>query len=107
MKEELAGKMKFSKMLLEMRKKEQTLVKLRKYEEADGVKQKADQMETKERQKLEQDMQDQMGKRETKIRNLQQLALAALLKRIQRDRDEQIKQRQLDSQRYLVVGTIL
>ena len=99
MKEEIKVKMKFSKALLELRKKEQTLVRLKKYDEAEVVKSKADLLEQKERQKLEQDAQDIIAKREIKIKNQQQLALSALLKRIQRDRNEQLKQRQLDSQR--------
>ena len=82
-----------------MRKKEQTLVKLKKYEEAEAVQGKANQMEQQEKQKLELAIQDQMAKREAKIKNQQQLVLSALLKRIQRDRNEQLKQRQLDSQR--------
>ncbi len=99
MRDELRGKAKFSKTLLEMRKKEQTLVKLKKYEEAEAVQAKANQMEQQEKHKLDVAMQDQLAKRETKIKNQQQLVLAALLKRIQRDRNEQLKQRQLDSQR--------
>lgn len=92
--------MRFSKFLLEMRKKEQALAKLRKYEEAGTVKEKADEIEAKERVRLEQEMQEQVGKREGKVRGQQLLALSALMKRVQRDRDEQLKQRQLDSQRY-------
>ena len=99
--EELKVRMKYSGTLLELRKKEQTLVRLKKYDEAEVVKNKADQVETKERQKLERDIQEQSEKREAKIRNQQQLALSALLKRIQRDRNEQLKQRQLDSQRLI------
>ena len=36
-------------------------------------------------------------KKEAKLRHQQQLALAALLKRIQRDRNEQLRHRQMDS----------
>lgn len=39
--------------------------------------------------------------KEAKLRHKQQLALAALLKRIQRDRNEQLKHRQIDSQRLI------
>ena len=46
-------------------------------------------------------MQAVIQKREAKIRHQQQLALAALLKRIQRDRNEQLKHRQQDSQRLI------
>lgn len=93
--------MKLSKTLLEMRKKEQTLVKLKKYQEAEAVKGKTDQMEMTEKAKLEKDIEAQIGKREGKLKNKHQLAMSALLKRIQRDRNEQLKQRQLDSQRLI------
>lgn len=101
MREEIKIKMKYSKALLEARKKEQTLVRLKKYDEAESVKQKADLMEQHERMKLDGELEDVIARRETKIKNQQQLALSALLKRIQRDRNEQLKQRQLDSQRYM------
>jgi len=42
-------------------------------------------------------MQAVIQKKEAKLRHQQQLALAALLKRIQRDRNEQLKHRQQDS----------
>lgn len=46
-------------------------------------------------------MQAVIQKKEAKLRHQQQLALAALLKRIQRDRNEQLKHRQQDSQRLI------
>ena len=46
-------------------------------------------------------MQAVVQKKEAKLRHQQQLALAALLKRIQRDRNEQLKHRQQDSQRLI------
>jgi hypothetical protein len=45
--------MKFSKDLLELRHKENLLVKMKKYDEADKIKVKADILEEFERQKLE------------------------------------------------------
>ena len=50
---ELQAKMKFSKDLLELRDKEQKLVKMKRYEEAEKVKMKADLLEEFERNKLE------------------------------------------------------
>jgi hypothetical protein len=44
---------------------------------------------------------EQIGRSEERLRAKQQLALAALLKRIQRDRNEQLKHRQIDSQRLI------
>lgn len=89
--------MKFSKDLLELRHKESLLVKMKKYDEADKVKVKADILEEFERQKMEAEMASTIEKKEAKLRHQQQLALAALLKRIQRDRNEQLKHRQMDS----------
>ena len=62
---------------------------------------KADLLEEFERNKLEAEMQAVLQKKEAKLRHTQQLALAALLKRIQRDRNEQLKHRQQDSQRLI------
>ena len=89
--------MKFSKDLLELRDKESKLVKVKRYEEAEKIKMKADLLEEFERNKLEAEMQAVLQKKEAKLRHTQQLALAALLKRIQRDRNEQLKHRQQDS----------
>ncbi len=93
--------MKFSKDLLELRDKESKLVRAKRYEEAERVKLKADLLEEFERSKLEADMHSVLEKKEAKLRHTQQLALAALLKRIQRDRNEQLKHRQQDSQRLI------
>ena len=98
---ELRAKMKFSKDLLELRDKEAKLVRAKRYEEAERVKMKADLLEEFERSKLEAEMQMVIEKKEAKLRHSQQLALAALLKRIQRDRNEQLKHRQQDSQRLI------
>lgn len=106
MREEIKMKMKYSKALLEARKKEQTLVRLKKYEEAEVAKSKADKLEQGEKQKIDQAVEEQIAKKEAKILNQQQLAISVLLKRIQRDRNEQLKQRQLDSQRYSLNGLI-
>lgn len=46
-------------------------------------------------------MEDALAKQEERLRGKQQMALAALLKRIQRDRNEQLKHRQMDSQRLI------
>ena len=97
----MSGKLKSSSVLLEMRKKEQALARLKKYEEAELIKAKADELELRERQKLELYNLEQLEKKETKIRNFHQLTTAALLKRIQRDRNEQVKQRQQDSMRLI------
>lgn len=98
---DLKKKMKFSKDLIELRDKEAKLVKMKRYEEAEKIKMKADLLEQFERNKLESEMQEVIEKKEAKLKHKQQLALAALLKRIQRDRNEQLKHRQIDSQRLI------
>ena len=50
---ELKSKMKFSKDLIELRDKEAKLVKMKKYDEAEKVKMKADLLEEFERNKLD------------------------------------------------------
>lgn len=50
---ELKAKMKYSKDLIELRSKEQKLVKMKRYEEAEKVKMKADLLEEFEKNKLE------------------------------------------------------
>lgn len=87
-KKELKTKMKYSKDLIEFRYKEEKLTKLKKYEEAEGIKEKADLLEEFERQKMEIEMAEIIEKKEKKLKDKQQKALAALLKRIQRDRNE-------------------
>jgi hypothetical protein len=74
--------MKFSRDLLELRDRESKLVKVKRYEEAEKIKMKADLLEEFERNKLEAEMQSVLQKKEAKLRHTQQLALAALLKRI-------------------------
>jgi hypothetical protein len=94
---DLKKKFKFSKDLIELRQKEASLVKLKRYEEAEKIKMKSDLLEQYERNKINADMESIIEKKETKFRHTQQLALDALLKRIQRDRNEQLAHRQLDS----------
>ena len=98
---ELKKKMKFSKDLLELRDREAKLVRMKRYDEAERIKQKADLLEEFETSKLEAEMGGIIERKEAKLRHTQQLALAALLKRIQRDRNEQLKHRQQDSQRLI------
>ena len=104
---ELRQKMKFSKDLLELRDREAKLVRMKRYDEAERIKMKADLLEEFERNKLEAEMQAVIEKKEAKLRHTQQLALAALLKRIQRDRNEQLKHRQQDSQRLIQRNKII
>ena len=61
--------MKFSKDLLELRDKENKLVKMKRYEEAEKIKMKADLLEQFERNKIEADMAGIIEKKESKLRN--------------------------------------
>lgn len=61
--------MKFSRDLLELRDKEAKLVKVKRYEEAEKIKMKADLLEEFERNKLEAEMQSVLQKKEAKLRN--------------------------------------
>jgi DNA-binding XRE family transcriptional regulator len=94
-------KLKLSKELLEMRKRVRLYVGMKQYDDAELVEQKANALEAIEREKMEEELEDIILKQEDKLRRKQQLALSALLKRIQRDRNEQLKHRQMDSQRLI------
>merc|ERR1719482_118518 len=92
---------KFSRELLELRRKQRALAKLGKYEEAFKVKDSADNLEKWEVARNASITSDSFRRQEQRLRQQQQKALAALLKRIQRDRGEQIRHRQVDSQRLI------
>merc|ERR1719353_1777061 len=92
---------KFSRELLELRHKQQSLAKLGKYEEAFKVKDSADHLEQWEAARHASIQSDSSHRQEHRVPQQQQKALAALLKRIQRDRGEQIRHRQVDSQRLI------
>uniref|UniRef100_A0A7S3UJA6 EF-hand domain-containing protein n=1 Tax=Oxyrrhis marina TaxID=2969 RepID=A0A7S3UJA6_OXYMA len=90
-----------SKELLELRRKQQALAKLGRYKEANEVKKQGDDLEKWEQAKNSSEVHDRTRRQEERLRAAQQKALAALLKRIQRDRGEQIRHRQMDSQRLI------
>lgn len=92
---------KHSRELLELRRKQEALAKLGQYEEAYKVKDSADHLEEWEMARGASLVGDSASRQEARLRQQQQKALAALLKRIQRDRGEQIRHRQTDSQRLI------
>lgn len=92
---------KHSRELLELRRKQEALAKLGQYDEAFKVKESADHLEEWELARSSSLVSDSARRQETRLRQQQQKALAALLKRIQRDRGEQIRHRQTDSQRLI------
>ena len=68
---ELRARMKFSRDLLDLRDRETKLVKVKRYEEAEKIKMKADLLEEFERNKLEAEMQTVLQKKEAKLRHTQ------------------------------------
>jgi len=92
---------KHSRELLELRRKQEALAKLGQYEEAYKVKDSADHLEEWEMARSASLVGDSARRQEARLISQQQKALAALLKRIQRDRGEQIRHRQTDSQRLI------
>lgn len=100
--EEAQKKVKHSKDLLELRQKQHTLARQKVYEEAEKIKLKADLLESAENEKNEAIVRKVVEKKEKQIRQQQQMALTALLKRIERDRNEQIKHREVDSSRLIL-----
>eukprot|EP00933_Yihiella_yeosuensis_P004274 TRINITY_DN108643_c0_g1_i1.p1 TRINITY_DN108643_c0_g1~~TRINITY_DN108643_c0_g1_i1.p1 ORF type:complete len:407 (-),score=98.45 TRINITY_DN108643_c0_g1_i1:190-1410(-) len=94
-------RVKQSRELLELRRKQEALAKLGKYEDAWKVKDEGDRLEQWEQARSESLVTDSARRQEHRLRTHQQKALQALLKRIQRDRGEQIRHRQVDSQRLI------
>ncbi|CAK9099216.1 Uncharacterized protein SCF082_LOCUS46469 [Durusdinium trenchii] len=92
---------KFSKELLEWRRRQHMLAKSKQYAEAQKVKKIADMMESKERSKMDNDYESTFSAKEAKVRSQQQAELNALLKRIDVRRKEHLAQRSLDSKRLL------
>merc|ERR1711948_147259 len=90
-----------SRELLELRRKQEALAKLGKYEGAWKVKEAGDHLEEWEMARSASLVSDSARRQEQRLRQQQAKALAALLKRIQRDRGEQIRHRQMDSQRLI------
>eukprot|EP01016_Furgasonia_blochmanni_P011469 TRINITY_DN1519_c0_g1_i4.p3 TRINITY_DN1519_c0_g1~~TRINITY_DN1519_c0_g1_i4.p3 ORF type:complete len:190 (-),score=46.13 TRINITY_DN1519_c0_g1_i4:446-1015(-) len=98
---EIAAKFKLSKQVLELRAKEAALVKLKMYAEAEKVKAQVDVMEEWEKAQSDAEIQEAIEKKLNLIRQKQSLAMNALLKRIERDRLQQLRNRQTDSNRLL------
>mmetsp|Transcript_23396 Transcript_23396/g.59798 ORF Transcript_23396/g.59798 Transcript_23396/m.59798 type:complete len:408 (+) Transcript_23396:77-1300(+) len=92
---------KHSRELLELRRKHEAHAKLGNYEEAWKIKVAGDHLEEWEMARSASLVGDSSRRQETRLRSQQEKALAALLKRIQRDRGEQIRHRQTDSQRLI------
>jgi hypothetical protein len=99
---ELASKPpKWSRELLDWRRRQHTMARSKHYAEAQKIRKVADQAEEKERRDMENAQAVIFARRESKFRQQQQSELQALLKRIETRRKEHIKQRDLDSKRLL------
>ena len=85
---EYSTKITFTKELMEMRKKVQKLMHTKRYEEAEELNIQCNIKEQQERDGQEEQVDQIIDQQEARLRRKQQMALAALLKRIQRDRNE-------------------
>ena len=86
-------KTRWSSQLMELRRQEKIFFSVKDYEKAESYRQAADALEAQERMSNEQGLHEELLKQERNLRKRQQIALATLLKRIQRDREEQLKHR--------------
>eukprot|EP01138_Halocafeteria_seosinensis_P004269 gb/GECG01004366.1/.p1 GENE.gb/GECG01004366.1/~~gb/GECG01004366.1/.p1 ORF type:complete len:469 (+),score=86.24 gb/GECG01004366.1/:1-1407(+) len=91
----------FSRELLDWRKRQTLLAKQRKYAEAQKIKRIADELEKRERMKMDEHRLKVFQQREQKFRQQQKQELASLLKRIDVRRREHLKQRENDTKRLL------
>ena len=92
---------KWSRALLDQRRKQHINARNKNYAMAQKLKKISDINEEKERKEMEQDQAVIFARREAKFRAQQQTELQALLKRIDCRRREHIKQRELDTKRLL------
>ena len=96
LKQELLSKPpKWSKDLIEMRRKQHNYAKNKSYSEAQKLKKSSDKIEEIERKEIESSHAINFAKKEAKYRLHQQNELHGLLKRIEFRRKEHIKQRNL------------
>ena len=98
---EASQKTTHSRRLMELKDKTRKLMFSKRYEEAELLQLQCQQMEQEEAETAQESLEENIEKQEALLRQRQQQALSALLKRIQRDRNEQLKHRQIDSQRLI------
>lgn len=92
----------FSQDLILLRNRISKLISVGKYEEANQLKDKADQLEKVEYSKAAIESEMDVDKEKQKIAVSQEKTLQAMLRRIERDRREQMKHRQDDTQRLIL-----
>lgn len=102
LKAELAFTFKSSSQLLELRKKEANLAKMQKYSEAEKIQMQADSLEQVEKYNNERQIAEIIEKKILALRRTQQRGLTVLLKRIQKDRNQQLKNREQDSSKLVL-----
>jgi len=91
-----------NKKIIDIQKKEMALTQMKKYDAAEKLKRKREALEAADIANfIEQDIQRLIKKEETKLKSKHEAGLTALLKRIQRDRNEQLLHRQIDSKRMI------
>jgi hypothetical protein len=99
--ESIESKIKYSKKVYDLKRRVEVLINMRNYEEADKYKMFLAKLEAEEHGQKVKELKKVSGKKEKQMKVLHQQQMAALLKRIQRDRNEQLKHRQKDSQKLI------
>ena len=84
-----------------MRRQEKIFFSVKDYDKAHAIKVMISEREQYETQLMEENLQVTLIREMEKLRQKHQVSLQTLLKRIQRDREEQVKHRQIDSQRLI------
>lgn len=100
-KENIESKIKYSKKVYDLKRRVEALINMRNYEEADKYKMFLIKLEAEERGVKVKELKKHATTKEKQMKALHQQQMAALLKRIQRDRNEQLKHRQKDSQKLI------
>ncbi|CCI48601.1 unnamed protein product [Albugo candida] len=98
---ESQSKAKYSKDLLNLRRIEERLVRVKDYTEAHKIKSKADALEAWEITKWQQEKMQEIAQKEYNFKTRQKQDVEALQKRVQAGRSELTKQRQHDLERLL------
>ena len=91
----------WNKQIIDLRKQEKIYFSIKDYVNAEKVKLICQSLEKKEVDDMQEQLQIKLTKEETILRQRQQNQLQTLLRRIQRDREEQVKHRQKDSMRLI------
>jgi len=90
-----------SKNLIEMRKQEKIFFAVKDYDRANAMRTMIKEQENYETDVMNENLASTLMREMEKLRQKHQQSLQTLLKRIQRDREEQVKHRQLDSTRLI------